>query len=324
MKTVLEIADLRLRLPGTGRPVLDGVDLTVRAGETVALVGESGSGKTLTSRTVLGLLPKGARTTGTVRVEGHDILTMKPARLREMRGTTVSMVFQDPRAAINPVRRIEDFLTESLRATRGRSRARTRALELLDAVGLTARVLRQYPHELSGGMLQRIMIASALMADPVLLLADEPTTALDVTTQAEIVALLAELQLRFGTALLFITHDLELAAAISNRVYVMYAGRIVENGSAADIFEHPRHPYSAALLAATPRLDAPSARLTAIPGQPPDLSIELSGCAFAPRCPHATEQCVDEIPSPAATSSREFVACHHSARLTLPGGVHHG
>lgn len=324
MKTVLEIADLRLRLPGTGRPVLDGVDLTVRAGETVALVGESGSGKTLTSRTVLGLLPKGARVTGTVRVEGHDILTMKPARLREMRGTTVSMVFQDPRAAINPVRRIEDFLTESLRATRGRSRARTRALELLDAVGLTARVLRQYPHELSGGMLQRIMIASALMADPVLLLADEPTTALDVTTQAEIVALLAELQLRFGTALLFITHDLELAAAISNRVYVMYAGRIVENGSAADIFEHPRHPYSAALLAATPRLDAPSARLTAIPGQPPDLSIELSGCAFAPRCPHATEQCVDEIPSPAATSSREFVACHHSARLTLPGGVHHG
>lgn len=321
----LEIEDLRLTLPGTVRPVLACVDLTVGAGETVALVGESGSGKTLTSRAALGLLPPGAVATGSIRVAGDDVLTMGPGRLRELRSGKVSMIFQDPRAAINPLRGVEDFLTEGLRAARGRDKAgaRARAVELLDAVGLPERVLRRYPHELSGGMLQRVMIAAALMTDPVLLLADEPTTALDVTTQAEIVALLGDLRERFGTGLLFVTHDLGLAAAMSDRVAVMYAGRIVETGPARTLFGAPEHPYTSALLRATASMDAPPGRLPAIPGQPPDLRAALPGCAFAPRCPYATPECLERVPSPVALQEGAVVACHHAEHLTLEGGMFH-
>ncbi|MFB7649170.1 ABC transporter ATP-binding protein [Streptomyces sp. NPDC056084] len=326
---VLDIRGLRLRLPRTARPVLDGVDLTVAAGETVALVGESGSGKTLTSRSVLRLLPPGADTEGAVRVAGEDVLTMSAARLRALRTGTAAMIFQDPRAAINPLRRIGDFLTESLRLNTGTSaeEAERRAGELLVAVGLAPAVMRQYPGQLSGGMLQRVMIAAALMGDPALLLADEATTALDVTTQAEVVALLGDLRDRFGTGLLFVTHDLGLAATISDRVYVMYAGRIVEAGPADALFARPRHPYTAALLAATPRLDAPQGRLNAIDGQPPDLRAELTGCPFAPRCVHATGICTEQAPEDravtAAPDGREHrVACHHSDRVT--GSADHG
>ncbi|WP_234326670.1 ABC transporter ATP-binding protein, partial [Streptomyces sp. NRRL S-495] len=266
----LDVRELRLRLPGTARPVLDGVDLTVAPGETVALVGESGSGKSLTSRAALGLLPPGAVPAGEVLVDGRDVLTMDAARLRELRTGRAAMVFQDPRAAVNPLRRIGDFLTESVRltGTMGAADADRRAVELLDAVGLGPELMRRYPGQLSGGMLQRVMIAAALMGDPVLLLADEPTTALDVTSQAEVIALLDRLRERFGTGLLFVTHDLGLAAAISDRVYVMYAGRIVESGPAEALFEQPRHPYTAALLSSTPRLDGPTGRLAAIDGQP--------------------------------------------------------
>ncbi|MFJ9694273.1 ABC transporter ATP-binding protein [Kitasatospora sp. NPDC101183] len=304
----LDIQGLRLRLPGTARPVLDGVDLAVGPGETVALVGESGSGKTLTSRTALGLLPPGAETSGTVLVDGEDVLTTDGRRLRALRSGRAAMIFQDPRAAINPLRRIGDFLTESVRLAGGASAADAdrRAAELLDAVGLGPELMRRYPGQLSGGMLQRVMIAAALMGDPVLLLADEPTTALDVTSQAEVVALLGRLRERFGTGLLFVTHDLGLAAAISDRVYVMYAGRIAEHGPAADLFEHPRHPYTAALLAATPALDATPGRLSAIDGQPPDLRRELTGCAFAERCAYATDLCREEAPE-----IRRGAACHH-------------
>ncbi|MFE5581811.1 ABC transporter ATP-binding protein [Kitasatospora sp. NPDC056531] len=306
----LDIQGLRLRLPGTARPVLDGVDLTVGVGETVALVGESGSGKTLTSRTALGLLPPGAETEGKVLVDGQDVLTMDPDRLRALRTGQAAMIFQDPRAAINPLRRIGDFLTESVRLTGTMSAtdADRRAVELLDAVGLGPELLRRYPGQLSGGMLQRVMIAAALMGDPVLLLADEPTTALDVTSQAEVVALLGRLRERFGTGLLFVTHDLGLAAAISDRVYVMYAGRIAEHGPAAALFERPRHPYTAALLAATPALDAPAGRLAAIDGQPPDLRRELTGCAFAERCRHATGICREQVP---AQQGEHPASCHH-------------
>ncbi|MGW3074667.1 ABC transporter ATP-binding protein [Kitasatospora sp. NPDC001132] len=306
----LDIQGLRLRLPGTARPVLDGVDLTVGAGETVALVGESGSGKTLTSRAALGLLPPGAEAEGKVLVGGQDVLTMDPGRLRALRTGRAAMIFQDPRAAINPLRRIGDFLTESVRLTGTMSAADAdrRAVELLDAVGLKPDLLRRYPGQLSGGMLQRVMIAAALMGDPVLLLADEPTTALDVTSQAEVVALLGRLRERFGTGLLFVTHDLGLAAAISDRVYVMYAGRIAEHGSAAALFERPRHPYTAALLAATPALDAPAGRLAAIDGQPPDLREELTGCAFAERCRHATGICREQVP---VQQGEHPSACHH-------------
>ncbi|MFG2654943.1 ABC transporter ATP-binding protein [Streptomyces sp. NPDC048425] len=324
---VLDINGLRLQLPGTARPVLDGVDLTIAAGETVALVGESGSGKSLTSRSVLGLLPPGATAEGAVRVSGDDVLTMTPPRLRELRTGTAAMIFQDPRAAINPLRRIGDFLTESLRLNTGMRAedAGRRAAEMLAAVGLSLDVLRRYPGQLSGGMLQRVMIAAALMGDPALLLADEATTALDVTTQAEVVALLGDLREQFGTGLLFVTHDLGLAATISDRVYVMYAGRIAETGPADALFDRPRHPYTAALLGATPRLDAPQGRLAAIDGQPPDLRQELLGCPFAPRCAYATDICREETPVDRPVgdedgSLRHRVSCHHSERLEGKSG----
>ncbi|MEU9131620.1 ABC transporter ATP-binding protein [Kitasatospora sp. NPDC048540] len=316
--TTLDIQAYRLRLPDTARPVLAGVDLTVDARETVALVGESGSGKSLTSRSVLGLLPKGAATEGSVRVNGEDVLTMTPEQLRRLRTNTAAMIFQDPRAAINPLRRIGDFLTESVRlnAGTGAQAATDRAVEMLEAVGLTGAVLRRYPGQLSGGMLQRVMIAAALMGDPALILADEPTTALDVTTQAEVVALLGDLRERFGTGLLFVTHDLGLAAAISDRVYVMYAGRIAETGPAEALFDRPRHPYTAALLNSTPRLEAPQGRLAAIEGRPPGLREELTGCPFAARCPLATYLCGQQAPAllPVPGEPARRVACHHSDR----------
>ncbi|WP_368661555.1 ABC transporter ATP-binding protein [Streptomyces sp. NA04227] len=332
--SILALHDLRLRLPRTARPVLDGVDLTIGPGETVALVGESGSGKSLTSRSVLRLLPPGAAAEGRVEVAGDDVLTMTAAQLRLLRTSTVSMIFQDPRAAMNPLRRTGDFLTESLRLNTGMpaARATERAAEMLDAVGLDAAVLRRYPGELSGGMLQRVMIAAALMGEPALLLADEATTALDVSTQAEVVALLEDLRQRFGTGLLFVTHDLGLAAAISDRVYVMYAGRIVETGPAATVFETPRHPYTAALLAATPRLTGAPGRLAAIEGQPPDLRQELKGCAFAPRCAYASGLCAEKTPavrdaagifaSDGDGADAHLVACHHSE--SLEGSTVHG
>ena len=322
----LEISGLTLTLPRTARPVLDGVDLTVGARETVALVGESGSGKTLTSRTVLRLLPKGATTAGSVLVQGEDVLTMTPEQLRRLRSGTAAMVFQDPRAAINPLRRVGDFLTEGVRlgGGLGTAEATARAARMLESVGLEPTALRQYPGELSGGMLQRVMIAAALMGDPTLLLADEPTTALDVTTQAEIVALLGEVRDRFGTGLLFVTHDLGLAAAISDRVYVMYGGRIAETGTATELFKRPRHPYTAALLASTPRLGAPRARLAAIEGRPPDLHTPLPGCAFAARCRFATDLCAEQTPRqlPVPDAADHLVACHHSDRLA--GSLLHG
>ncbi|MFB7208745.1 ABC transporter ATP-binding protein [Streptomyces sp. NPDC056255] len=317
--STLAIQGLRISLPGAARPVLDGVDLHIGAGETVALVGESGSGKTLTSRSALNLLPSGATVEGAVRVGGQDVLTMNADQLRALRTSTVAMIFQDPRAALNPLRRIGDFLIESVTLTRRMSRpdATARATELLKAVGLDASALPKYPGQVSGGMLQRVVIAAALMGDPALLLADEPTTALDVTTQAEVIALLAELRERFGTGLLFVTHDLDLAAAISDRVYVMYAGRIAESGPAQALFAQPRHPYTAALLASTPRLEAPAGRLATIDGQPPDLRQELHGCPFAARCPLATEVCDQQVPEPlqAPGLPNHRAACHHTDRL---------
>jgi peptide/nickel transport system ATP-binding protein len=293
---VLDITDLTLTLPDTARPVLSNVSLTIGDAETVALVGESGSGKTLTARTVIRLLPKGAQATGTVRVGASDVLTMDARTLTALRTRTAAMIFQDPRASINPLRRIGDFLTETTRAP-------GKAAEMLARVGLPASTARQYPGALSGGMLQRVMIAATLMGDPKLILADEPTTALDVTTQAEVVALLTDLK----PSLLFVTHDLGLASAISDRVYVMYAGRIVETGTATAIFSSPRHPYTRALLNSTPRIDAPASRLQAIDGHPPDLRTPLIGCPFAPRCPQATTICTEQEPQPV-----NHVACHHA------------
>jgi ABC-type dipeptide/oligopeptide/nickel transport system ATPase component len=264
-ENLLTITDLTVDAP-TGKTVkrlLNAVNLTVAAGEAVALVGESGSGKSLTTRAVMRLLPDDFRVTGAIEYDGNDVLTMKSAALRAFRGHQVGMIFQDPRAHINPVHRVDDFLTEALRTTRGVSRAEAedRAVTLLTDVGVRhpGQRMRQYPHQLSGGLLQRVLIASVLLAEPRLLLADEPTTALDVTAQSDVMAIIAEQRAQRGLALLFITHDLELAAACCDRLAVMYAGEIVEQG--AHVYTNPQHPYTEELLAARPSIEHRRERL---------------------------------------------------------------
>jgi len=292
---LLEVDGLTVRLPvrGTMRTVLSDVSLAIRPGEALGLVGESGSGKSMTARAIDRLLPRGAETGGTIRFDGRDVASLAGTELRRYRGE-VAMIFQDPRAHVNPVRRIGDFMTEALRANQGvpAAEARQRAAGMLAQVGVDggARRLRQYPHELSGGMLQRVMIGAALLTGPRLLLADEPTTALDVTTQAEVMAVLDELRREFGLAMLFITHDLELAA-------VMYAGQIVEVRASARLHDDPLHPYTAALAAARPDIGRTRARLRAIPGRPLSAFEAPPGqCAFAPRCPHAAAGCREAVP----------------------------
>jgi oligopeptide/dipeptide ABC transporter ATP-binding protein len=300
---LLDVQGLSVQLPvrGSMRTVLDDISLAIRPGEALGLVGESGSGKSMTARAIGRLLPKGAQTEGTVRFRGRDVGALAGAELRGFRGQ-VAMIFQDPRAHVNPVRRIGDFMTEALRANQGvrAAEARRRAAGMLAQVGIDdgARRLRQYPHELSGGMLQRVMIAAALLTEPLLLLADEPTTALDVTTQAEVMAILDDLRREFGLAMLFITHDLELAAAICDRTAVMYAGQVVEIRASALLHDDPLHPYTAALAAARPDIAQTRARLRAIPGRPLSAFEAPPGqCAFAPRCPHAAVGCREHVPA---------------------------
>jgi oligopeptide/dipeptide ABC transporter ATP-binding protein len=281
--------------------VLRDVSLTVRPGEAVGLVGESGSGKSMTARAIDRLLPRGAEVTGSIRFGGEDVNGLTGAGLRRYRNQ-VAMIFQDPRAHTNPVRRIGDFMTEALQANLAvpAAEARRRAVDMLAQVGIDdgAKRLRQYPHQMSGGMLQRVMIAAALLTKPRLLLADEPTTALDVTTQAEVMAILDGLRREFGLAMLFITHDLDLAAAICDRTAVMYAGQIVEIRASALLHDDPLHPYTAALAAARPDITQTAHRLRAIPGRPLSaFEAPSQECAFAPRCPHATDVCRTEVPA---------------------------
>ena len=323
--TLLHIDDLTVALPEdrAARPILAGVSLEVAQGETVGLVGESGSGKSVTARSALGLFPAGARRSGTVAVEGEDVLSMAPGALREHRSRRAAMIFQDPRSSVNPARRIGDHLTEGLRTNLGEKpvAARALAVALLAQVGFDdpEALLRRYPHELSGGMLQRVTIAAALAGRPKLLLADEPTTALDVTTQAEVIAILMELRERHDLGLLFVTHDLELAAAICDRVYVMYAGRVVERQPAAALFHRPLHPYTAGLLASTPRLEAGGAPLRAIPGRPVGLDEDPPGCPFAPRCTYADERGRTRRP-PLEPLGDGAVACWRARELQASGG----
>lgn len=301
----------------SSRPILDEVSLYVRRGETVGLVGESGSGKSVTSRAALAMLPAGASVSGRVLVDGIDVLNIDSRRLRAVRSHRASMIFQDPRAAINPVRRVREFLVEGLVASgTARADALTKCRGLLGSVGIRNPdvVLNQYPHQLSGGMLQRIVIAGALAAEPSLLLADEPTTALDVTTQAEVVAILEKRRAEAGAAMLFVTHDLDLAAAICERIYVMYAGRIVEQQAAASLFSKPRHPYTQALLASTPQIDSEHA-VEAVPGRPLSLAEAASGCSFAPRCRFVQDACADEAPALHAVGLAE-VACIRAEELS--------
>ena len=262
---LLSITDLTVDAPtkASTKRLLNGVSLAIAAGEALALVGESGSGKSLTTRSIMRLLPAHFRVGGSIGYDGRDVLAMNREQLREFRGRQVGMIFQDPRAHINPVHRVDDFLTEALRTTRGVSRAEAedRAVALLGDVGVRKpeQRMRQYPHQLSGGLLQRVLIASVLLAEPRLLLADEPTTALDVTAQSDVMAIIEEQRAERGLALLFITHDLELAAACCDRLAVMYAGEIVEEG--AHVYEDPQHPYTKELLAARPSIETRSERL---------------------------------------------------------------
>jgi oligopeptide/dipeptide ABC transporter ATP-binding protein len=313
--SLLEVEGLTLDVPvdsGNGR-ILHGVDLTVEAGSAMGIVGESGSGKSMTVRTVAALLPPGATTSGTVSFEGEQVTGMSSDRLRRYRSSQVAMIFQDPRAAINPVRKVGNFLIENAVTNLGwsRSRAREKAIEVLREVGINdpERRLDAFPSELSGGLLQRAMIASTLLYEPQLLLADEPTTALDVTTQSAVMALIDRLRRERGMAMVFVTHDLELAAAVCDTILVMYAGRIVEKVPASELHERSRHPYTRALLDARPRLDGRESRLRAIPGQPLSGLEDVTGCAFAARCPFALDICRTDDPPVVVVDDGE-VRCH--------------
>jgi oligopeptide/dipeptide ABC transporter ATP-binding protein len=312
---LLELRSVTTELPiqGRYRPIVRDVSLTIGRGEVVGLVGESGSGKSMTARTIVRLLPRAAHVRGQVLLDGLDLLAQHRRGLQAIRARRAAMIFQDPRAHIDPLWTSGDHLTEGLRVHGGLTRAdaRTKALELLRDVGILdgERVLRSYPGELSGGMLQRVMIAAALAAEPDLLIADEPTTALDVTIQAEIVAIFDDLRRGRELAILFITHDLELASAICDRVLVMYAGRIVEEQPTASLFAAPLHPYTAGLLEARPALEARHERLAVIPGRPPTPVEAPPGCPFHPRCAFAEDACRLEPPPLRRLSPEAATAC---------------
>jgi oligopeptide/dipeptide ABC transporter ATP-binding protein len=321
MSPLLTLSDLRVELMINGRlaPVLRGIDLEIGEGEALGLVGESGSGKSMTARAIARTLPKGAHTSGTITVGTDSVLDLRGAALRRYHSEVMAMIFQDPRAHINPVRRVGDFLTEALRTNErvpAREAAR-RAAALLADVGIADAEVRmhQYPDQMSGGMLQRVMIASALAAEPKLILADEPTTALDVTTQNEVMAILDGLRRERGLSMLFITHDLDLAAAVCDRLAVMYAGALVEEQPSGQLHTAPQHPYTAGLGASRPRVDASTPRLQAIPGRPLSAFDAPAGCAFAPRCAYAEDRCRETDPPMERTRSGR-VACLRHAEIS--------
>ena len=297
----LEEVTTYLRVGRQLKPVILRVDLDINPGEIVGLVGESGSGKSMTARTIAGVLPRGAVSEGSLLLDGEDLLAVSPRRRRAIQAREIGVVFQDPRAYVDPLWRVGDHMTEAMRVHLGlsRSEARTRAVELLASVGIDQpeRRMHQFPDELSGGMLQRVMIAGALSVGPSVLLADEATTAVDVTTQAEIVKLLAELSAQRGLSVLFITHDLALADIVCDRVCVMYAGRIVEVREGRQIFDDPIHPYTVDLLAARPTIHHRVDRLPVIKGVPTSAMDAPPGCPFNPRCRFAIDECREAIPA---------------------------
>ena len=302
--------------------VVDGVSFELAAGTTLGIVGESGCGKSVTALSIMGLLPKpaGRVTSGRILFKGEDLLALNAEEYQRIRGNRIAMIFQEPMTALNPVQRIGRQLIETLDLHRPELSKREKtaaAVDLLDRVGIPApdQRLRDYPHQLSGGMRQRVLIAIALACRPDVLIADEPTTALDVTIQAQILELMRELQQEYGMGILFITHDLGVIAELCDEVVVMYAGRVVERAGAAALFANPRHPYSEGLLASIPRLDsAPKTQLTTIPGMVPALSDMPDGCRFRNRCARASARCQVE-PTLARTGAKagdgQVVACHH-------------
>ncbi|TCO47396.1 ABC transporter ATP-binding protein [Actinocrispum wychmicini] len=313
----LAIEDLHVTYQGA-RPVpaVRGVSLTVHTGETVALLGESGCGKTATARAVMGLLEPGTEVTGRIGYRDENLLDLPTARRRSLAGSEIAMVFQDAQSALNPAYSVGAQIAETFQVHQGtrKREALSRAVELIERVGIPepAHRARQYPHQLSGGMRQRIIIAMAVALGPNVLLADEPTTALDVTVQAQIIALLKDLQREYRTALLLITHDLAVAAQIATRGVVMYAGQVVETGPLQRLYQRPRHPYTIALLQSVPRVDRRVEELGSIPGSPPDPAALPEGCPFAVRCPFADDLCRAEVPELRVLADETLAACHHA------------
>jgi oligopeptide/dipeptide ABC transporter ATP-binding protein len=319
---MLEVRDLSVEFRSRQR-ILRAVretSFTMQAGETLAVLGESGSGKSVTAMSIMGLLdPTRSRTTGSIRFEGTELVGLSRSRRRRFPGRHIAMIFQDALAALNPVQSVGTQITEVLRVHQGMSHhdAKLRAIEYMDHVRIPAAAQRftSYPHQLSGGMRQRVMIAIALALEPKLLIADEPTTALDVTVQAQIMQLLTELRRETGMALLFITHDLAVSAEVADRIAVMYAGRIVETGPAEDVYLRSRHPYTRGLLDSIPRAAQKGQRLTPIVGSPPPLTNIPSGCSFHPRCPRAVEDCSHTRPELRQILPGHSSACHFAEEL---------
>jgi oligopeptide/dipeptide ABC transporter ATP-binding protein len=321
---LLEVKNLQtqfLTSAGVVRAV-DGVSYDIDEGETVALVGESGCGKSVSALSIMRLVaePAGRIVGGEILFKGRDLLKLTEEEMRDVRGRDIAMIFQEPMTSLNPVLTIGRQLTEGLEIHLGMdpAAATARAVELLGLVGISdpARRLAQYPHQFSGGMRQRMMVAMALACNPALILADEPTTALDVTIQAQILELLQDLSRRLGVAMLIITHNLGVVARYADRVNVMYAGRVIERGSAAEIYANPRHPYTLGLLRSVPRLDEPMrAKLDPIEGQPPDLTKLPAGCAFAPRCAYRVDRCAEVPPLTAIGAPGHLSACWEAERL---------
>ena len=314
---VLEVSDLTTEFDTYDGVVhaVNGVSFTLHEGEFLGVVGESGSGKSVTMMSMLKLIPMppGKIVKGTAMFEGQDLLTLEIDELRKVRGGKIGFIFQDPMTSLNPVLTVGRQITESLRLHTGANskEAAVRAIDLLDLVGIpdADRRLKSYPHELSGGMRQRVMIAIALACQPKVILADEPTTALDVTIQAQIIEIVKDLRSQLGTAVIWITHDLGVIAGLADRVLVMYGGQIVEEAGVHDLYAKPEHPYTQGLLKSLPRLDQKGQELISIEGQPPSLYAPPTGCSFEPRCPYAYDRCKTEVPVLELIGAERKVAC---------------
>ena len=313
---LVSVRNLSVAFTNSGKSIhaVNGVDFDLAAGEVLGVIGESGSGKSVTLRALLRILPpKRTKIGGTIRVDGRDALALAGRELEDYRGSIVSMIFQEPMLAFDPVFSIGDQIAESVIRHRGVGQAagRALALEMLERVQIpnAKRRLDAYPHEMSGGMRQRAMIALALACSPKLLLADEPTTALDATVQIQILLLLRELQRELGMSVIFVTHDVGVACEVADRVAVMYAGRMVESGTVSEVMQHPQHPYTSGLLSSIVRGELKGTRIEAIPGSPPDLANLPPGCSFAPRCKFAKDECRAEVPKGVEREGGRIVRC---------------
>lgn len=317
MEKVLEIKNLHVSFDTYGGTVkaVRGVEFDLHKGETIAIVGESGCGKSVTSQSIMRLIPKatGRIADGSILFKGNDLTKLKESEMRKIRGSEISMIFQDPMTALNPTITVGEQITEGImqhtKATK--QQAKQKAVEMLELVGISSpkERLKQYPHQFSGGMRQRIVIAMSLVCEPEVIIADEPTTALDVTIQAQILELFRDIQRKTNVSIILITHDLGVVAQVADRVVVMYAGKVVEAGTRREIFYNPQHPYTKGLLNSVPRLDLEGGDLIPIPGSPPDLFSPPTGCAFAPRCPYAMEVCDRVHPSDTIISEGHHTSC---------------